>query len=202
MNKRGAYQRKARNIENVQARHALLVAGLKSPELVSQSVTKMVTGQRVFCTLSLPGSKIEPLSLNTLKSLADEVYSQVADADGQGFQYLDNLRIRLNRLLTNTPRGRSADVKAARQVKRQEILADHLHAVELQNIRRSKAYLDLFGKINTFIKAGAIEDATRLRLYKLLETHHMLYGDLFGPQGTESIGDRAVLFAWPGSGEK
>lgn len=198
MNTRGAYQKKAQNIENVEARHALLLAGLKGPEQISQSVAKTMAGQRAFCALSLPSSKIAPLSLNTLKSLASELYSQCEEAEGDGFRYFDNLRIRLKALLENTPRGRSAQAKAARHHEHQADLTEKLRAVELLNIRRSKAYLDLFGKINTFIKEGVIEDATRLRLFQILEAHHALYGSLLAPRGEKSGGDSAILIAWPG----
>jgi hypothetical protein len=201
MNERGAYQKKAQNLANVEARHALLIAGLKSPERVSQSVAKAMEGQRAFCALTLSGSKIEPISLNTLKSLTSELYRQHESAEGNGFRYFDNLRIRLKALIENHPRTRSAESKTARQVEYQARLTDQLQAVELLNIRRSKAYFDLYSKINNFIKEATIEDATRLKLFNMLEKHHVLYSSLFSPHREKPNGESAVLIAWPGNAE-
>ncbi|WP_156116539.1 hypothetical protein [Massilia sp. 9096] len=202
MNKLGAYQRKAQNIENVKARHDLLVTGLKSPEKISQSVAKTMGGQRTFCALTLHGSKIKPLSLNTLKSLTRELYSRDGDKKVDGFHYFDDLRTSLKTLLEGTQRGRSAEAKASRQNEHKEELEGRLQAVERQNIFRSKAYLDLFGKVNAFIKVATIDDATRLRLFNLLEDHHILYGSLFASPSENSGGDSAVLLAWPRNREK
>jgi hypothetical protein len=197
VNKLGAYQKKARNIENVEARHALLLAGLKSPERVSLAVAKTLTGQRTFAALTLPSGKIEPLSLNTLKTLAGELYAKKEGANGDGFGYLDGLRGQLKQLLEDAPAGRSVAAKAKRQTAHTEGLTSQLREVELQNIRRSKAYLDLYSKLNTLIKEGTIEETTRLRLFKILENHHALYGPLFNPQGPQSNGDGALVLKLP-----
>jgi len=197
MNRRGAYQKKAQNIENVEARHALLLNGLKSPERISQAVAKTLTGQRTFAALTLPTAKIEPLSLNTLKALAGEIYAQKDEAKGDGFGYLDGLRGQLKQLLDEVPAGRSNAAKAQKQTAQTEELTCQLREVELQNIRRSKAYLDLYSKLNTLVKEGTMEDTTRLRLFKILENHHALYGPLFNPQEVKSTGEGGLVLTLP-----
>jgi hypothetical protein len=197
MNKRGAYQRKAQNIENVEARHALLEAGLLRPKTISKTVAKSLGGQRAFCSLGLQHSKIQPISLNTLKSLAANLYSQKEDANGNGFAYLDAMRVRLNLLIEETPRGRSIEAASQRRAKREADLIKKIREVELQNIRRSKAYFDLYSKLRTFLKDSEIEDSIRIRLFHLLEKHDALYGSLFNPTGGFSNAESVVQLTKP-----
>jgi hypothetical protein len=188
MNKRGAYQKKAQNKENVEARHALLKDGLKSPKSITKSVAISLTGQRAFCSLVIPGSKVAPISLNTLKALAGELYGEKEEAKGDGFGYLDAMRIKLKELLESTPTGRSVQAKSDRQRQQTEDLAGRVQELENQNTLRSKAYLDLYSKINRLIKKGDMEETSRLRLTSLLSKHHALYGNLFNP-GSEFVQD-------------
>lgn len=202
MNNRGAYQKKALNLENVEARHALLLSGLSASGKLSKPIIQALAGQRAFSALSLPSTKIEPISLNTLKTLANELYSHLADADGDGFGYLDKLRMRLKaQIATTAYSGRSIQAKATKHTEQLDSLTNLLREAELQNIRRSKAYLDLYGKLNTFVKEGSLDESTRLRLFKLLESHHALFGSLFNPHGAQANDDGAVVIAWPSQQE-
>ncbi|CAE6752856.1 hypothetical protein [Paraburkholderia nemoris] len=202
MNKRGAYQKKAENKENVEARHALLEAGLTSPDKISKYVVMALENQHAFCSLKIPNLKIAPISLNTLKSLAGDLYSKKKGANGNGFVYLDAMRVRLKKLVENTTKGRSVEAKAQRREKRESELAEKIRGLEVQDIHRSKAYFDLYSKLKAFIKEDAIEETIRLRLFQLLTKHDDLYGSLFNPRRAPSSGDSAVLIAWPGQQEE
>jgi hypothetical protein len=140
-----------------------------------------MSGQRAFCALSVQSSKVAPISLNTLKALAGELYSQEPGADGNGFALLNRMRVQLKELIETTPSVRSVEAKNKRHTQGLDGAASKLHAVELQNVSRSKAYLDLYSKLNTFVKKEALDDSTRFTLFKLLEKHYALFGDLFHP---------------------
>lgn len=181
MNKLGAYRKKAGNLENVKERYAFLVEGLVRPGKVTQAAKSAVSGQRAFCALSIPGSKIAPIALNTLKTLANELYSQEPDANGDGFAYLNRLRGRLQKLLEGLTNSRSVENKAKRRADSQHDLEAKRDAAELQSVERAKAYLDLYGKLQNFVKKEVLDDGTRFTLFKLLEQHHALFSGLFAP---------------------
>lgn len=181
MNRRGAYQKRSQNRENVEARHILLLDGLKVPGHLSTTVIQSLTRQRAFAALNINGKKISPISLNTLKSIADEIFTHHEGPNGPGFAYLNALRLQLKTLVDQQPNARSSASKARRETESISNLQDKLHEVERQNILRSKAYFDLYGRLNVLTNNGSLEDATKLRLRNLLNDHWTLYGALFDP---------------------
>jgi hypothetical protein len=197
MNNRGAYKKKERNLRNMKARYVLLDEGLKSPQAIKKSIARTLVGQRMFCSLALPNTDIEPISLNTFKALARELYSSEAEANGDGFAYMDAMRGRLNRLVEVIPSGRSVKAKAERSEQDSNAVAARLDAVELQNVLRSKAYLDIVSKIGKLVKDGEIEAQTKLRLLKLLSDHQAIYGHLFNPSVATVSDGGAVLVHLP-----
>lgn len=197
MNNRGAYKKKERNIRNVRARYILLDGGLKAPGTIKKPIAKALSGQRAFCSLSVPNTDIAPISLNTFKVLARELYSEHVEAEGDGFAYMNSMRGQLNKLVDDIPGGRSVKAKAERAEQESHDLAARLDAVELQNILRSRAYLDMYGKINALVKEGTIEDQTKIRLLKLLSDHHAIYGDLFNPRAATSADGGVVVVPLP-----
>lgn len=197
MNNRGAYKKKERNLRNMKTRYTLLDEGLKSPETIRKAIAKTLGGQRAFCSLALPNTDIEPISLNTFKTLARELYSSEAEANGDGFAYMDAMRSRLNRLVEVIPSGRSVKAKAERSEQESKAIGARLDAVESQNVLRSKAYLDIVSKIEKIVKDGEIEAQTKLRLSKLLSDHHTIYGHLFNPNVPTVSDGGAVLVHLP-----
>jgi hypothetical protein len=194
MNKDGAYKRKAANLKNVKARYELLVNGLACPTKVSQTVARALSGQRAFCALSIANSKIRPIALNTLKTLAKELYAVEAGPDENGFALLDRMRIQLKELLETTPSVRSVEAKNGRASARLQKVEDKLISVEQQSACRSKAYFDLYSKLITFVKKDGLDDATRFTLFKLLEQHSASFSYLFNPghaleRATASLGN-------------
>lgn len=196
MNKLGAYKKKEQNALNVQARHDLLVAALSDPSSVKAPVVAAVSGQRNFAKLSVEKMGIYSISLNTLKSLANELYP-LGDGHGNvGFAYLDSLRLRLNEALQREETEKSS--KGGRKFAKEERaqLLSRLDAAERQCILRSKAYLDLYSKISTLIRDGTLEDITRLKLFNLLDVHSIAFANLFSPDisgGQEDHSSIAVL---------
>ncbi len=178
---RGAYQKKAQNILNVRARHGLLVAGINTPHSVDKAVHASLVGQRTFAALNLPKLKITPIALNTLKSLADELFT---DSDGNGctgFAYLDTLRVRLGQSLSKAAATRTLEAKAERVENKTANLMARLTAAEAQSIKRQKAYLSLYATVNGLIKNGDLQADAQERLYRALENHHSAFADLFAP---------------------
>ncbi|WP_233884813.1 hypothetical protein [Paraburkholderia flagellata] len=196
MNRQGAYQKKARNMENVKARFSFLKTAIASPHKINASVAKSLISQRTFCSLQISKTEIYPISLNTFKSLSRELYSTEKEAGGDGFAYLDAMRVQLRNLVEDTTKGRSVDARVKRREEHQSELADRISKTELQNIYRSKAYFDLYSKLKSLVSESAIEEAVRLRLLRLLKNHDELYGSLLSPQGSLTA-DTAVLIAWP-----
>lgn len=191
MNKHGAYQKKAQNIASVEARHALLVAGLEHPERVSKLIINSLSCQRSFAALEVPKLKVLPISLNTLKTLAAEIYAQHEGANGNGFIYLDSLRAKLKALVETHPSGRTIEAKAKRQTSKLEDLSNRLRELEAQIMERSDAYRDLYIRIKSLIEIS-IDEKTQLRISRLLEYHDNLYSSLFNSNGLINGGLRLV----------
>ena len=181
MTGRGAHQKKAQNILNVRARHDLLIAGIKTPSSADKAVPASLASQRAFAALNLPKLKITPIALNTLKSLADELFT---DPDGNGctgFAYLDALRIRLGQSILKAEATRTVKVKAERAEDKSFNLKARLSAAEAHNAKRQKAYLSLYAAVNGLIKNGGLQAEAQERLYRVLENHHAAFGNLFEP---------------------
>lgn len=178
---RGAYQKKAQNILNVRARHDLLIAGIKTPHSVDKAVHASLVGQRTFAALNLPKLKITPIALNTLKSLADELFTDPDGNDRTGFTYLDALRVRLGQSVLKAAATRTVEAKAQRVEDKTDNLMARLAAAEAQSIKRQKAYLSLYATVNGLIKNGGLQADAQERLYRALENHYAAFANLFGP---------------------
>lgn len=190
---RGAYQKKAQNILNVRARHDLLIAGIKAPPSVDKAVHASLVGQRAFAALNVPKLKITPIALNTLKSLADQLF---IDPDGNGdtgFAYLDALRVRLGLSLSKSAVTRTVEAKAERAEDKTENLMARLAATEAQSVKRQKAYLSLYSAVNGLIKNGSLQADAQERLYRVLENHHAAFADLFEPNISSATGNEAAV---------
>jgi len=178
---RGAFQKKAQNIVNVRTRHALLIAGIKIPSSVDKTVNVSLVGQRAFAALNLPKLKITPIALNTLKSLADELFTDPDENGRTGFEYIDALRVRLRQSLSKVAATRTVEAKAKREEDKNDSLMARLTAAEAQSIKRQKAYLSLYTTVNGLIKNGGLQADAQERLYRALENHHAAFANLFEP---------------------
>lgn len=190
---RGAYQKKAQNIVNVRARHDLLIAGIKTPPSVDKAVHASLVGQRVFAALNLPKLKITPIALNTLKSLANELFTDPDGNGSTGFAYLDALRVRLGQSLSKAAVTRTVEAKAERAEDKTGNLEARLAAVEAQSVKRQKAYLSLYAAVNGLIKNGGLQADAQERLYRVLENHHAAFADLFEPNIGSATGIEAKV---------
>jgi len=188
MNERGAYQKKAQNIENVHARLNFLINGIKAPLSVEKAVYSKLAGQRTFASLNLPKLKITPLSLNTLKKLADELFVDQDGNGNKGFAYLNTLRLQLILSLSEAAARRTVEVKTGRAASKTDGLTAQLAATEAQSIKRLKAYLSLYQNINGLIKSGSLQTEARERLYRILENHHAAFSNLLEPNNESIIG--------------
>lgn len=182
---RGAYQKKAQNILNVRARHEFLLAGLRAPTTVDKAVRDALAGQRAFATLELPGLKIVPIALNTIKSLADEIFTEPDEKGRRGFEYLNALRVQLYEAMATVVVARTKVAKADRAENRSEQLSARLTAVEAHDIKRQRAYLSLYAALNGLIKDKNLPVEAQHRLYRLLENHHAAFADLFEPNAPD-----------------
>lgn len=204
MNKRGAYQKRARNVENIEARHALLIKKIISPDKVSRVLAESIICQRKFAALTIPGTNITSIALNTMKSLANQIFATQSEGYA-GFEYFDNLRLQLKKILdvrANGHSSRSEEAKANRKEQKNIDYETKLKHVEMQNTLRAKAYLDLYGKINALIKEGDIEQTTKFRIFNILENHHSLYDNLFDPQGARAAGEEPAFTLITGGKER
>jgi hypothetical protein len=177
---RGAYGKKLRNVENIRARHEWLVAALEDPKQVPATLVPYLSSQRRFTQMKVDGTAIRPISLNTLKSIADETLSSEA-ADGKGFSHLDRLREALQKRLGQRPPDRSIDSQRNRL---EALLADNrkaLRLTEVSNLQRSQSYVDLYSKMVNLLQSGSLDDVTRLRIHNVLQDHRDLHGSLFSP---------------------
>ena len=190
---RGAYQKKAQNISNVRARHELLIAGIKTPHSVDKALHASLVGQRAFAALNLPKLKITPIALNTLKSLADELFTDPDGNGSTGFAYLDALRIRLGQSLSKAAATRTVEAKAERVEDKTGNLMARLAATEAQSVKRQKAYLSLYAAVNGLIKNGGLQADAQERLYRVLENHHAAFADLFEPDIGSATGIEAKV---------
>jgi len=181
VNGRGAYQKRAQNLLNVHARHQFLIEGITVPSRVNNLVHKSLTGQRAFAALDVPSLKISPISLNTLKSVADEIFTNPDENNRTGFAYLDALRIRLGEAVATVAATRTKEAKAERIESKNNFHMARLTSVEIQSIRRQKAYFSLYAAINGLIRHGGLPADVQARLYKILENHHAAFSSLFAP---------------------
>ncbi|EPT0781024.1 hypothetical protein ACVOPT_004370 [Enterobacter hormaechei] len=182
MNIHRPMQRKEKNLQNVQARYRLLKDAQSLDDLPSV-VVKALSGQRAFAALSIPSLNIYPLALNTLKRLADELYPR-PDVDGyQGFKQLNSFRMKFL-LLLSKEKDRQSKKPVLISIDKEKWLdiIHRLEASEKQNMHKTRAYYDLFTRLNTLVKSGVMEEPTRLRLYQLLDSHYMQYSRLFAPE--------------------
>jgi hypothetical protein len=92
MNPRGAYLKKKKNIENVMARRDFLLAINKDPNKISKLDRNSISGQRIFCAFEDKNNRIAAISLNTLKSIANQIFENEKTQFETGFEYLESLR--------------------------------------------------------------------------------------------------------------
>ncbi|MHB8949790.1 MAG: hypothetical protein ACYC4S_12090 [Rhodoferax sp.] len=194
---RGAYQKKAQNVVNVRARHDLLIAGIKAPLSVDKAVHASLVSQRAFAALDLPKLKITPIALNTLKSLANQVFTDPDGIGNTGFAYFDALRVRLGLALTKSAATRTFEAKAERTEDKTCKLMERLTATEAQSIKRQRAYLSLYSAVNGLIKNGGLQADAQERLYRVLENHHAAFADLFEPNISSATNNEGAVTKLP-----
>lgn len=182
---RGAYLKREANIKNVKARLDWLLIGISNPKSIKGELSESLNGQREFSSLGIENSEIQSVSLNTLKSIANEYFLESIDGLS-GFAYLDSLRTKLKILVSTTTNTRSSKVKVARSVEIINGLNIQLHQVELLNLQRSKAYFDLFQRVVAIASDAHLPESTRFRVSSIVEDHRALYLNLIGP--TEVFG--------------
>lgn len=180
MNRRGAYVKKDQNIANVVARRRWLLAGLDAPDQLTEVCIASLAHQRSFAALRVTGTPIQPMALNTLKSIANEVLAGDA-SEGEGFAQLESLRLRLKNATVERPAARTVEARHRRRDRSFDELTRALRLTELSNLQRSHAYVDLFSKVVALMKGAVLDDATRLRLHNLLQDHRQLYAPLLAP---------------------
>lgn len=185
MTGRGAYQKKAQNVLNVRARHEFLLAGIRAPASVDKTARDALIGQRAFAALDLTRLKITPMALNTIKSLSDEIFTQLDDEGRTGFEYLNALRVRLNESLAAVAVARNLVTKAVRVENKTEQLQARLTAAELQGVKRQRAYLSLYTALNGLVKDSHMPAEAQQRLYRILENHHAAFADHFEPNAPD-----------------
>lgn len=198
---RGAYQQKAQNIENLRARRDLLIEGIKTPASVDKAVNAALVGQRAFASLNLSKHKIEPLALNTIKSLSDELFT---DPDGNGrtgFDYFNALRVRLREKVLEVAATRTVEAKATREADKTSNCEARLAATEAQSAKRQKAYLSLYATVNGLIANGNLSADAQERLYRALENHHAAFAELFEPEIGRATGIEAKVTKLHGNDE-
>ncbi|MBA6297813.1 hypothetical protein [Colwellia sp. MB02u-9] len=186
-NKLGAYKKKKANIDNLLEREKLLLRGLENPKNITRSLSDSLIGQKKFANLKDEKNNITPLSLNTIKSISEEIFSKGEDGV-DGFEYIDGLRKKLCKLTDNKKSDRSNKNNLANKKRANDELMNKLHQVELLNIQRSKAYLDLFQRLRMLSKERNIDDMTLLKLNNILEDHTILYCHLLSPGPTDGTG--------------
>jgi hypothetical protein len=190
MNRRGAYAKKDRNIRNVEARHQLLLTGINAPNPLTEALIASLSDQRRFAALSLPGTAIQAIALNTLKSIANEILARHA-SESSGFLYLEGLRRRLKEKAGERPSVRTVESQRRRRDQALKGRDQALQLAQVSNLQRSHAYVDLFSKVVALMKAATLDDTTRLRLHNLLQDHKDLYASLLSPPPI-SISDRTL----------
>jgi hypothetical protein len=183
-NKLGAYKKKKANIDNLLEREKLLLRGLENPKNITRSLSDSLIGQKKFANLKDEKNNIPPLSLNTIKSISEEIFSKGEDGV-DGFEYFDGLRKKLLKLVTSQKSNRNSKQDLANKKRINDELMNKLHQVELLNIQRSKAYLDLFQRLMVISKEKNIDDMTLLKLNNILEDHTSLYFQLLSPPQTD-----------------
>ncbi len=187
MNRRGAYAKKERNIRNVEARHRLLLSGINASDPLTEALIASLSDQRSFASLSLPGTPIQAIALNTLKSIANEILARHA-SEGDGFLYLEGLRRGLKEKSGERSSVRTVESQQRRRDQSLEDRDQALRLAEQSNLLRSHAYVDLFSKIVALMKTTPLDNATRLRLHNLLQDHKDLYAPLLLPPTAPSAG--------------
>jgi hypothetical protein len=78
-NKLGAYKKKKANIDNLLEREQLLLRGLEALKDVTRSLSDSLIGQKKFANFKDEKNNITPLSLNTIKSISEEIFSKNKD---------------------------------------------------------------------------------------------------------------------------
>ena len=194
MNIKGAYKKKAINIENIKARFALLVDGINFPDRINSSVVESLASQRSFAALNIEKTLILSLAFNTMSKLAKEVYAKEHGQYRDGFAYFDSYRIKLYEILETRTGARTLEAKTKRLTESAEQTTTRLRNLELQNILCLKAYSAILVSINTFVTEKIIDDQTRKGLINILEDHRDLYHMLLTPKiKTNACGDNVVF---------
>ena len=179
---RGAYLKKQKNILNVKARVVWLMTGLNNPKGIPKTLVDSLNDQRKFSSLAVKGSEIQPISLNTLKNIADEFLLERVNGLC-GFPYIDNLRIQLKQASALHLDTRSKERRSARIDETLSDLKLQLQHVELLNLQRSKAYFDFFQRVVSIASDSNLPESLRFRIASIVEDHRDLYMRLIDPTG-------------------
>lgn len=173
--------KKERNINSVIGKYKLILKYLEDNSELSDSVINNISNQRNFALFSIKKKNILGMSLNTFKSIANEVLADESPS-GEGFKYLDSLRGKLKRKAKKRKSSKNSSSGLIEQ------LNENIRHLDIANLIRNKAYMDLFTKVSKIVENANIDNLTRIRLYNILSEHKDLYGELMSPKsGNDNI---------------
>lgn len=138
-------------------RWKLLQSASANPERLSATVTNSLRTQRSFAGLSIPDQDIHPLSLNCLKSAAEDVVE-----DG-GWQRMDDLRRQIYSYRTRSKssvRGRKPGDGVASD---RDDLSLKLAEADRGRLRVTKAYMELLDLTSRWLAESGREALRRHR---------------------------------------
>jgi len=180
---RGAHKKKENNIKSIRARVSFLEEALLNKNEINKKIISSLNSQSDFSALSY--KDITPMSLNTLKTISDEIIKPKGSKEN-GFRYLDSLRKKLkeNILKSEIDISNKKTIKIDSEIYRD--LNNRLTNLEISNIERSKAYKDLISKVTILIKDDKVGDICRVKLHNLVNDHKALYTNILSPKRNES----------------
>jgi hypothetical protein len=177
MNPKGAFKKKQKNIENIKRRYALLTDWAIHPKCIDKRLSQCLNSQSLFGSLRAPDKGIEPLSLNTMKVLSDELYG-TPGVPGSGFSILDELRIKAKNGFDQLCKNENNN-KSPESVDLSEDPKKILELTEWQNILLCKFATEMLCQVKEITKDIAVPEEVRLKLIRILENHHKIYKELF-----------------------
>ncbi|WP_431474579.1 hypothetical protein RVM24_18980 [Marinobacter sp. KM021] len=188
---------------NIYNRYRALKSAYSNPQIAPTLIINGCKTQTALARLNYPQYQITPIARMSLFKYADLVlrgadYQIPEDERGggeAGWAYLDWLRKQVFTAGVQSTGYRTKAARAARAKQRKDAISDKLLQAERHALAVSKAYIQLFREVRIFSNSNHLNDASRQRLFNILNNADTLHSELFSSSdlrddNVEELSDR------------
>jgi len=171
----------------VVGRYNWLINALENTEQIPVNLLEKISDQKKFSALELPAENLFKISVNTLRSNAQNALAGMIPAETNAFEYLEELRSQLSVALEQRSTKRKS-VHKKLQDKSSDLQKAKEHCTQLQqhNILLTSACMEIRDYLNALANQEKLPETMLIQLKAFIERYEIKYANIINVDDIES----------------